>query len=965
MDNIYTGENEEEKKEKEEEEEEEKEKEDEEEEEEEEEEEKEKEDEEEESGGGIKGTRKKLEKRGYILHKNAPPLKNKLDYSEMKKYISKYYKNFKWDNIVFENKCIENIPDLNKKDRIIKFNKTQDFISTYFNSKSPYNGILLWHSVGTGKCHAINTPILMYDGSIKKVQDINEGDNLMGDDSTPRKVLTLARGRDKMYDITDNYNNKYTVNSEHILVLKYKQKGYISNKYRVNYFDIRTLKNKSKLFKSRIEAIKYLKLKNRNNIVEIEVNKFLKLPKNIQNNFTGIQNAVYFPTKEINFDPYIIGLYINSNKINTNDEKILNYINNYVKNNNINIDLYKYNISNNTNKIDLSLNYILYEYKCNNKYNRLQLLAGIIDNSGYYSNINNIFIINSKSSELADDILYLARSLGYISYIEDNKIIICGNNLINIPVKSIKIPNKYFNNTNNIYINDAGIDNYYGFTLNGNNRYILGNFLVTHNTCSAIATASKGFEENGYTILWVTRHTLKPDIWKNMFNSVCSVVLQKKIEEGKNVPSKNVKNPLKYLSDRWKMPMSYKQFTNLLSKKNNLYKDLENYRNNEKDPLKKTLVIIDEAHKLFSNDLPVAERPNIKVLKDFIKSSYNISKENSVKLLLMTATPYTNNPMDLIKLINIMKEEKDELPEDFDLFKDKFLDDKYKFTENGKNDYLNSISGYISYLNREKDARQFAIPTMHNISVNMSNNDSDINNKKDPVLSQETAFDKCLGIKTKVICPSDKEINPISGRCVKKCSEDKIRDLETGKCVKINKDDDKEIHPITGKLVKKCPENKIRDLETGKCVEINKEDNMEIHPITGKLVKKCPKNKIRDLETGKCIEINKEEDNMEIHPITGKLVKKCPKYKIRDLETGKCIKDTENKEIHPITGKLVKKCPENKIRDLKTGKCIEIKDEEYNEDKEINPITGRLVKKCPENKIRDLETGKCIKKIII
>ena len=42
----------------------------------------------------------------------------------------------------------------------------------------------------------------------------------MGDDSTPRKVLSIARGQDKMYDVIPVKGDKYTVNQEHILCLK-------------------------------------------------------------------------------------------------------------------------------------------------------------------------------------------------------------------------------------------------------------------------------------------------------------------------------------------------------------------------------------------------------------------------------------------------------------------------------------------------------------------------------------------------------------------------------------------------------------------------------------------------------------------------------------------------------------------------------------------------------------------------
>ena len=66
----------------------------------------------------------------------------------------------------------------------------------------------------------------MYDGNLVKVEDIKVEDKVMGDDSTPRNVVALGRGKDKMYDIEQKQSeidpgSKYTVNSEHILCLKY------------------------------------------------------------------------------------------------------------------------------------------------------------------------------------------------------------------------------------------------------------------------------------------------------------------------------------------------------------------------------------------------------------------------------------------------------------------------------------------------------------------------------------------------------------------------------------------------------------------------------------------------------------------------------------------------------------------------------------------------------------------------
>lgn len=268
---------------------------------------------------------------------------------------------------------------------------------------------------------------------------------------------------------------------------------------------------------------------------------------------------------------------------------------------------------------------------------------------------------------------------------------------------------------------------------------LLWHSVGTGKTCSAISVATKGFEEHGYTILWVTRHTLKSDIWKNMFKQVCSSVIRRKIINNENIPKNITKNYLKYLSDSWIMPISYKQFSNLLQQKNSIYKILK--KRNGDDILKKTLVIIDEAHKLYSSDLKTSERPNIEIMKNKIDYSYKHSGKDSVKLLLLTATPYTTDPIHLINLINLMKE-KDKLPEDFSEFTREFLDETGKFTEKGSKKYLDSISGYISYLNRENDVRNFAYPVLYNVNVEASKKLGDIKQIEDELDKENEKLEK-------------------------------------------------------------------------------------------------------------------------------------------------------------------------------------------------------------------------------
>ena len=244
---------------------------------------------------------------------------------------------------------------------------------------------------------------------------------------------------------------------------------------------------------------------------------------------------------------------------------------------------------------------------------------------------------------------------------------------------------------------------------------LLWHSVGTGKTCSAIAAATKNFEPE-YTILWVTRATLKNDIWKNMFDQICNESIRQKIQNGEILPEDHNKR-MRMLSKSWAIrPLSYKQFTNLISKDNQYYHDLVKI-NGEEDPLRKTLLVIDEAHKLYGGgDLSSLERPNMKDLKKAIMDSYIKSGDDSVRLLLMTATPITENPMEIIKLLNLCKLPGEQMPETFVEFSDEYLDEVGNFTPSGENKYANEINGLVSYLNREFDVRQFAQPKLHFVS---------------------------------------------------------------------------------------------------------------------------------------------------------------------------------------------------------------------------------------------------------
>jgi hypothetical protein len=412
---------------------------------------------------------------------------------------------------------------------------------------------------------------------------------------------------------------------------------------------------------------------------------------------------------------------------------------------------------------------------------------------------------------------------------------------------------------------------------------LLWNSVGTGKTCSAIAAASYSFEPEEYTILWVTRTTLKSDIWKNMFEQVCNERLRLEIINGKQIPAEQSER-MKLLSKSWKIrPMSYKQFSNLVSKKNKYYSDLVKI-NGEEDPLRKTLIIIDEAHKLYGgSDLSSLEKPDMNALHASLMNSYLVSGNQSVKLLLMTATPITQSPMELIQLLNLMRYPEQQFPEQFQTFSEKYLNDEGLFTEQGRNAFLDEIAGYISYLNREKDARQFSQPIIKEIKVPLINEkDEYLIDTFDKEYTKDLFEGNIKELKT--------EIDEIS-----KTIDDDLKDLNIGKFLFLEKKCD-DYKGILNKKCKKVVRAHINDLL--------KESKIEKNRIMDKI-----KTLREDLKTQtgikttnlaklkKAIESNPEEYEKYKNTLYYNL-KKCSK-KINNRE-----ELNKNIETHPLVAEI-------------------------------------------------------------
>ncbi len=350
---------------------------------------------------------------------------------------------------------------------------------------------------GGGKCLGKGTPVLTFSGTIKPVEEVRVGDLLIGPDSQPRRVLSICSGTEMLYRVTPTKGDPYVVNESHILSLK------------------RTNENTS----SRTRG---------GEIVNIPLLKYISQSKYFKHIHKGWRADVNFPNEKttLPLNPYFLGVWLGDGHsrtacITTGDKEIKEYLKCYASS--IGMDI-RVNLNSEgsecvrlvaangkkgpkTNPIILAIRqfgmrmnkHIPLEYKTSSRQNRLALLAGIIDTDGYYSNKG--FDLCLKNETLLDDVIFIARSLGFSCYKSKCKKT-CNNNgvvgiyyrcNINGPVDQVPclIPRKQAaprRQKKNVLVTGINVDpigegEYYGFEIDGPDRlFLLGDFTVTHNT---------------------------------------------------------------------------------------------------------------------------------------------------------------------------------------------------------------------------------------------------------------------------------------------------------------------------------------------------------------------------------------------------------------------------------------------------------------------------------------------------
>lgn len=399
----------------------------------------------------METTKKRIKPK--IKLEDAPPVKSIKDLIEIGKSI-KFYKNI--DTVMLWRIT----PYLEELDKMIGMKSLKETIfyqiiyylqGMHTKNSQEYLHTAIYGPPGCGKCLAKDTPVMLFDGSYKMSQDININDILMGDDSTPRNVLSICTGRETMYEIQQKNGDNYTVNESHILSLKLAVSPKIKDNgdsFIIKWYSYDCAN--SKIFRYKQETKTQIKntckqflltLPKKHSVIDISVKDYLSRSLDWKNAFRGYKVILDFENNNFENIAYSFGTEIGKG-IKT---------------------------------------FIPKEYKISNRNTRLNLLAGILDTESDKKN----YTIFPKTEKVAKDIIWIVRSLGFRATYKNSCISFSGKTG-DIPCE---IPRSFINLKTSlqgkINIKKLSENDYFGFEIDGNRRFLLSDFTVTHNTSVA------------------------------------------------------------------------------------------------------------------------------------------------------------------------------------------------------------------------------------------------------------------------------------------------------------------------------------------------------------------------------------------------------------------------------------------------------------------------------------------------
>lgn len=355
------------------------------------------------------------------------------------------------------------------------------------------------------ECFAPGTKVMMADGLLKNIEDIEVDDLVMGPDGRPRKVLHTHSGVDDMFRIKCRTGcDDQIVNSTHKNY--YFEKDYYKDTYHEKLSDAREIM-KEDINNPYKEKLRYLK-----RATDIDLNW----------------------DSEVELDPYLLGLWLGDGStgkvdISNTDSEIVSYLEGFAKDNDLKLSvnyesrnsnvmtlrLYKEKGSINPikkilNKLKvLDYKHIPDNYIYTNRDNRLRLLAGLLDTDGSYNKRDNYYTFSQSENRkhIVEQAAFIARSLGFKCSVHKYEGIkekyICDSDNISLcqPIyvlnilewdkhiptkierKKATICNKRGDKDySNFKVEYEGLGDFHGIHIDGDNLFLLEDFTIVHNT---------------------------------------------------------------------------------------------------------------------------------------------------------------------------------------------------------------------------------------------------------------------------------------------------------------------------------------------------------------------------------------------------------------------------------------------------------------------------------------------------
>lgn len=353
----------------------------------------------------------------------------------------------------------------------------------------------------TGKCHKIGQLILMADGRLERVENIRVGDRVMGPDGAPRNVLATNTGEGEMFEIRPARGRPWVVNADHVLTLI----DYTSQKVGVRG----------------------------KNVIDVSLREYLSWPlvKRDGHRLLHAGPVDFGNQPELPLDPYFLGVLLGDGSFTqrtvtvcTTEPEVVVELSRQCALHGLHLNVNATNrsapsyglsgVAGCKNPVAAHLEtlglrfhgaetkFVPAIYRTASMDQRREILAGLLDTDGYKAGA--AFEFSSKSPQLAEDVAFLARSLGLSATIRRvrnacqtgavgtyYRVAISGD----VSYVPCRVPRRQHTEARQrdpihhrsekfVVVPTNTVEPYYGFSLDGDSRYLLDDFTITHNSMS-------------------------------------------------------------------------------------------------------------------------------------------------------------------------------------------------------------------------------------------------------------------------------------------------------------------------------------------------------------------------------------------------------------------------------------------------------------------------------------------------